>query len=241
MGIFGTAKAQISVTATAGTLGPTAYTTLKAAFDAINAGTHQGDIAVSVTGNTTESATAILNASVPPASYTRVVIKPDAAGRVITGNLSPSIIKLNGSDKVTFDGSSTVGGTTRDLTISNTSTSTNTAIIWLASASGTDGATNDTVKNCIVTGSGPTATFIGIAQCSGTSIGGIAETANSNNTYSNNAISAAQYGIGVVGPGGNEDAQTVISGNTIGSAVAGSKMGHGGMFLAQQKKYSCYG
>ena len=47
---------QIDVTATAGT--PTAsYTTLNSAFAAINAGTHQGVIDITVIGNTTEHAT----------------------------------------------------------------------------------------------------------------------------------------------------------------------------------------
>src|SRR5215475_5435831 len=44
----------LTVTATAGTLGPTDYLTLKDAFDAINAGTHQGTIGISVLGDTTE-------------------------------------------------------------------------------------------------------------------------------------------------------------------------------------------
>ena len=50
-----TGNAQVSVTATAGTTGPTSYTTLKAAFDAINAGTHKGAITVAISGNTTEA------------------------------------------------------------------------------------------------------------------------------------------------------------------------------------------
>jgi hypothetical protein len=33
-------RAQVSVTATAGTIGPTSYATLNAAFTAVNAGTH---------------------------------------------------------------------------------------------------------------------------------------------------------------------------------------------------------
>src|SRR5262245_34672916 len=53
----------VSVTATAGTGGPTAYTTLKGAFDAINAGTHQGAITIDVVSDTTETASASLNAS----------------------------------------------------------------------------------------------------------------------------------------------------------------------------------
>ena len=66
-------SAQVSVTATAGTVGPTTYTTLKLAFDAINAGTHQGAVAISINANTTETATATLNASGSgSASYTSV-------------------------------------------------------------------------------------------------------------------------------------------------------------------------
>jgi uncharacterized membrane protein YjjB (DUF3815 family) len=53
---------QISVTASAGAAGPTAYTTLKAAFDAVNNGTHLGAITISINGNTTETTTASLNA-----------------------------------------------------------------------------------------------------------------------------------------------------------------------------------
>src|SRR5262245_25195482 len=54
------AAGQVSVSATAGTIGPTAYTTLKAAFDAVNLGTHQGTITISITGDTAETATAAL-------------------------------------------------------------------------------------------------------------------------------------------------------------------------------------
>ena len=74
------ASAQVSVTATAGTPGPTAYTTVKAAFDAINAGTHQGNISVTITASTTETAAAVLNRSgAGAASYTSVLVKPAAA------------------------------------------------------------------------------------------------------------------------------------------------------------------
>jgi len=52
-----TSHAQVTVTATAGTVGPTSYTTVNSAFTAINAGTHQGNITVTITGNTTEPAT----------------------------------------------------------------------------------------------------------------------------------------------------------------------------------------
>jgi uncharacterized membrane protein YjjB (DUF3815 family) len=52
---------QVSVTATTATQGPTTYTTLKAAFDAVNAGTHKGVITIAISGNTTETAAAVLS------------------------------------------------------------------------------------------------------------------------------------------------------------------------------------
>ena len=57
------AFSQLTITATAGNMGPTNYTTLKAGFDAINSGIHQGSITVMVNGNTTETTTCILNGS----------------------------------------------------------------------------------------------------------------------------------------------------------------------------------
>src|SRR5437016_3932888 len=66
---------RITLTATAGTLGPTDYATLRAAFDAINAGMHQGVISISVVGDTTETASALLQASGSgPASYSSISI-----------------------------------------------------------------------------------------------------------------------------------------------------------------------
>lgn len=53
----------VTVTASAGTPGPTDYPTVKAAFDAINAGTHQGAIVAWIFGNTSETVPAVLNAT----------------------------------------------------------------------------------------------------------------------------------------------------------------------------------
>lgn len=228
LGIFGSVNAQVSVTASAGVLGPTAYTTVKGAFDAINAGTHQGAINVTVTGTSTETAMAVLNGSGAPSSYTSVSLRPTAPGAVITGNLGSAIIKLNGADNVTIDGF--VGaGPARDLSIRNTNTGTGTGVVWVASASITDGANNNIIRNTIVTGNGATTTLVAIAQSSGTTLGDLAETNNSNNSYDNNLVTAAQYGIGVVGASATEDVNTVISRNTVNT------LGHVGVFLSFQK------
>ena len=65
----------------------------------------------------------------------------------ISGSGATALIKLNGADYVTLDGSNTAGGTTRDLSLTNTSTATGAIVVWLASVSATDGATFDVVKN----------------------------------------------------------------------------------------------
>ncbi len=82
------------------------YATLKDAFDAINAGTHTGVINIGVCGDTTETASAVLNASgVGAANYTLVLITPTGvrtvSGAIVAG--SP-LIDLNGADNVTIDG-----------------------------------------------------------------------------------------------------------------------------------------
>ena len=94
---FNNSYAQVDVAATAGTPAGT-YTTLKGAFDAINAGTHQGNIAIGISANTTETASAVLNGSgAGLASYTAIIISPSADGVVISGATlgGKGVIELN--------------------------------------------------------------------------------------------------------------------------------------------------
>ena len=150
----------VTVTATAGTTGPTDYPTVKAAIDAINAGTHQGDITVSIVSNTTETATSVLNAGTgaAPAAYTSVLIRPVNDGVTVAG---PSVqgrglIELNGADNVTIDGDNpNSGGTNRNLTIQNTAanTVTFTSVIRIALAAAVTTADGNTFKNLNILGS----------------------------------------------------------------------------------------
>ena len=98
--------------------GAGSYATLKDAFDAINAGTHTGAITVSIDNDTTETVSAVLNASGSgSASYTSIVINPTGA-RTVSGTISGHLIDLNGANNVTIDGLNTGGNS---LTIDNTS------------------------------------------------------------------------------------------------------------------------
>ena len=121
LSLFGKAFAQVSITATGGTLGPTTYTDLTTALTAINNGTHTGSITVSVTASFSTATTAILNASGSgSASYTAVTIKPAASVSPVITNTADytAAIKLNGADNVTIDGSNN-GTTSQNLTFQN--------------------------------------------------------------------------------------------------------------------------
>ncbi len=204
------------------------YPTLKAAFDAINAGTHQVTITVSIIGNTTETATAVLNSSIAPANYSGIIIKPEGGARMIQGNLTGAIIKLNGADNVVIDGSLTSG--TRDLTIrNNTTQGTGTSVIWVASVSAANAATGNVVMNCKVEGSSPTAPWLLIAQSSGTTLGSVSEAPNNINLYANNEIRNGQYGIALVGvSSSNLDVENTVQDNIF------SSIGWRGMHISNQ-------
>ena len=97
------------------------YATLKDAFDALNAnGTQAGNvIAVSIIGNTSETAAAVLNQP-SVSSWTSLTITPSGA-RTVSGAIAGHLIDLNGADNVTIDGLDAAGNS---LTIDNTSATT---------------------------------------------------------------------------------------------------------------------
>ncbi len=153
-----TAGNPVEVEATAGTMGPTAYASVGAAFAAINAGTHQGDINVEICFNSNEGTTpATLNSGdATPAAYTSVSIRPLADGLTVSGNpvTGFGVIQLNGADNVTLDGDSPTTGTNRNLTISNTTTTTVIAnsAVRIATSAAVTSANNNIIRNCNLLG-----------------------------------------------------------------------------------------
>lgn len=208
VGSFNYSYAQVDVAATAGT--PTGnYTTLKGAFDAINAGTHQGNIAISISANTTETAPAVLNSSgAGSALYTNIGISPSVDGVTISGSTTTGrgLIELKGADNVTINGDNPLTlGTNRNLTITNTATNTTTltSVIRIANAATVvTSSDNISILNCILNGS---ATGRNIAAATSTS-------ASENNTF-------------VIYAGGNGgataiDAPTAITSVTTNTAAS---------------------
>ncbi len=123
------------------------YTTLKLAFDAINAGSVKGAVTLQITGTTTETASAVLNASgTGAANYTSVVIYPTATCSISNaGNWAT--IDLNGADNVTIDGRIDLAGTTNSLSISGTNSGNGASDIRLINS-----AENNIIRFCNLSG-----------------------------------------------------------------------------------------
>ncbi len=229
-------QAQITVTATSGIIGPTSYTTLNSAFDAINLGTHQGAISVAVIGNTTEPATPspLLASGMGSSLYSSISIMPSGGNFTISSDLSPAtnrgMIELAGADNVTIDGDDLSTPGERNLSfVTATSATAGIAVIRLSSNSttGLDGADNNTIKNCIITGSRNNATSTinsyGIQFSNGISTSSSSTGAYSslNTIIKNNLITRCYYGINAIGNSVTYlNTGTQIIKNTIGSSTA---------------------
>jgi hypothetical protein len=226
----------IEVQATAGTPGPTGYTTLGDAFTAINTGVHQGAITIDVCGNTTEAATATLTASGAGGNYSSIRIAPVGGARIIEGAVTGAIVRLNGADNVTIDGRLGGTGTSRDLTIRNNQSAAATAAIWLSSVAAGNGASNNTIRNVEIAAganqSTGTLTTFGIIM-SGTTIGVAANGEdNDNNSFIANQIIRARYGITTRSNPANLAANTIVTDNIVGpSSFGADEIGKVGIFM----------
>ena len=250
LGIFSVSNvhSQVDLTATGGTTTAT-YTTVSAAFAAVNAGTHTGTISINITGNTTEPAAPVaLSANgVGTASFASLVIKPTVAA-IISGapGAGSGVLNFSGSDNVTIDGSITAGGTTKDLTIQNTNANTvaNTAAIRLIgqTTAGTGLAlSNFVIKNSILIGSTPgnngtsgssVTTSYGIyaGSSTATTMSSSGSGADYDNvTVENNDIKKAYIGVYFYGAAANQNDNLIIRNNTIGSATAADQIGFKGI------------
>ncbi len=179
-------------------------------------------------------------AGLAPTAVNTVTFKPNAGvTSTVSGSSANGVFKLGaGADYITFDGSNN-GTNSRNWTISNTNTVAATAAIWLSSGGAGLGATNNTIKNlnlsCGAVQSTGTIETFGIIS-SGATISVSSDGAdNDNNTYSNNAITKARWGMWLRGAVANPNDNTMVSGNLIGPAAFGvDEIGKGGIALQHQ-------
>jgi hypothetical protein len=239
-------QAQVAVSATSGTATGT-YATVSAAFAAINAGTHQGVINITISANTTEPALVVaLLGSGAPSNYTAVNIKPSGnvtVNSAATPTSNRGLIELNGADNVTIDGDDPATAGVRNLTFqvaTSASTSIFTAVIRISSSNtlGTGGANNNTVKNCVIVGSRSsgiqTTTSYGInaSSYSTTSLSGGAY-GNLNTTIDNNEIRRCYRAIHLNGASPTfPNTGVYVTNNIIGSATLANNVGQVGIFVS---------
>ena len=208
------------------------YTSLTSAVTALNNCTCiTSPIVFSLTSTTYTSGETFpitINSNTGLTSTNNITIKP-ASGVVasITGLVaSGALIKLNGADYVTIDGSNS-GGTDKSLTISNTSTSGASGIFISSLGSGA-GATNNIIKNCTINVNSSLSqqtTGISIAGATINSIGAD----NDNITIQNNNINSPGIGIYAMGTASNSNGgidNLILTGNNIatGSSSASTSV-----------------
>ena len=202
----------------------TSLTNTGGLFATINANVLTGNLTVDILGDSTaETGAVALNQWVEdPTSNFTLTIRPGGGGaRTVSGSTTGGLIKLNGADRVTFDGLNSGGNS---LTVSNTSTAVASAAFNLFSTGSIGlGATNNTIRNLSIVGGANTAGTYGIA-ISSTSITSPSSD-NDNNTIQGNTFTKLSVGVYVYGPSIPATAMIdglVIANNTFGPAVAGA-------------------
>ena len=214
------------------------YATLTAAIAALNNSVITGPVTFTLSDFTYSTATGetfplTINANGGSSSTNTVTIKPGpGVSPTIFGSSASAVFVLNGADWVTIDGTNagslTAVAATRDLTINNSNTGTSSAVVWLQSA-GSDGATNNTIKNVVAVGNSNTTTLIGIGSGSSTISITSTGTGNNSNTIQNCDISKTQYGIYSGGASAaNKNTGNIITQNSI-NAVSPNNVATGGI------------
>ncbi|MBK9734936.1 MAG: hypothetical protein IPO92_08210 [Saprospiraceae bacterium] len=193
-------------------------------FEGLNLSGATGNVTINIISDLTgEWGTHALNEI---AGGFTVLIKPSGGPRTITGSSTGALIKINGADGVTIDGSASgasaaacpIGGNAalRELTIQNTNTGT--AAVVISVQSGTNGAQNNTIKNVNVLGQDPLTTLIGISL--GGNTPGQAGTDNDNNRVENCSVKRAIFGIFSAGASlANQNTGTVITKNDLSATT----------------------
>ncbi len=153
--------------------------------------------------------------SYPGASAANSVTIRPASGNIVTmtGSSAQALLMLSGADYVVIEGSNQTGGTSRDWTLENQNAGSS-AVVWVGS-NGSNGATNNGVRNVRVRGSG-NGTLVGVG-IGGPSVGLTSNgTNNASNRVENIRAERAQVGVYTAGSSGSGKATgTVVTRNDL--------------------------
>jgi len=171
------ATAQVTVSGSTAAVNGS-YTTLKLAFDKINANAAQSgnNIQIAISASINDNNTARLNSG----NWATLTIYPTTTGIILSGSIAAPLIDLSGADYVTIDGRVNGTDAPKALTIVNSSTGSTdgTSTIRLI-----NDATNNAIQYCVLKGAATSSNKIGIIYfATGTSAG------NSNNLIDNNSL-----------------------------------------------------
>ncbi|MFZ1686100.1 MAG: hypothetical protein WAU70_01685, partial [Flavobacteriales bacterium] len=222
---------------------PTMYASLTAAVADYNtrclAGAVVFEIEASYTG-VGETYPITINSNVDASAINTLTIRPAAgASPFIAASSTTTVLRLNGADWVTIEGSNAPvanaccsAPSSRNLTIANTGITAGSGVVWLASAA-SNGVTNCTIRNCNIFGNAATTTLIALGS-GGATVGSTALAPNDNVTYENNEIRGAQIGITAQGmSAASKNQNNVISMNVL-TAAAPNNCGVGGIVAHYQ-------
>lgn len=210
------------------------YPTLTAAVADFNSAPITGAVTFSLLDATYPSETfpISIEANAGSSAANTLTIKPAAGVDATISGAAAVLIKINGADYVTIDGSN--NGTDSDnLTLNNTIATGSPVIVWVASTA-TDGADYTVLKNIKLLGATPSATIAGLLV-SGPTLGAAGTIPNNYLKVESNVFNRAQNGIFAIGLNTNQDDGAVIKDNTIGSSDPAEMMGFRGMAVQNAK------
>jgi trimeric autotransporter adhesin len=194
------------------------YTSLTQAVNAYNTSCLTGPVVFELIDplySTNETFPIVINHNADASAVNTLLIKPAAANTpTISGN-SSYIIRMLGADYVTIDGSNN-GSNSRDLTIANTNTTGIGIVMSINNQSASNSASNNSIKNCNITGNTGQSSLGGIFIGSSAALGGSSEIQNNNLNILNNNITRVAYGIYANGNATSPDQNWTINNNTIG-------------------------
>ncbi len=204
---------------TVGTVGAD-YPTITAALADLNSKELCGPLTLTLldASYATETLPLVINAN-PGSSLTNTVkIKPAIGiSTTISGaSASGPVFKILNSN-TTVDGSNTVGGTTKDIIVANTSATSPS--VFVIGSTGTTPITGVTVKNCTIINGANTATAVTISD------GIVAGTVGyfNNITIQNNSIQKAYIGIyAIANMAAGNGSGLMITGNDLSTSGANS-------------------